>query len=81
VSFNSASSDSSNAKRASEGSIRGIAKRHHGRESVETSAKEDEDEPAALLDLREVDDGKAERRDAAEAHVANEGAAIHGHLH
>ena len=31
--------------------------------------------------LREVDDGKAEGRDAAETHRSHEVAAIHGHLH
>ena len=54
---------------------------HDRGETVESSAQQHEDEPSAMLRLREVDDGKSEGGDAAEAHVSNEGAAIHGHLH
>ena len=68
-------------ERAAQRSIRRIAVRHDRGKPVESAAQQHEHEPAAVLRLREIDDRKSEGRDAAEAHVADEGAAIHGHLH
>ena len=68
-------------KRASQRAVRRIAVRHDRGEAVEAAAQQDEHEPAARLHLREMHDGKSERGDAAEAHVADEGSAVHGHLH
>src|SRR5688500_5071045 len=67
--------------RSSERLIRRIAIRDDGGEAVEAAAQKDEDEPAGLPHLREADERRAERREAAEAHVSDESPAVHGHLH
>jgi hypothetical protein len=68
-------------ERAAQRGIRRIAVRNDRRKAVEAAAQQHEYEPAPVPDLREIDNGRPERRDAAEAHVRHETAAIHFHLH
>jgi len=68
-------------KLAAQRSIRRIAVRHHGGQPVEAAAQQHEHEPPRRGHLREIDDRKSERGDAAGAHVAEERTAMHGHLH
>src|SRR5688572_19876638 len=68
-------------ERTTQRAVRRVAVRHDGGETIEAAPQEHEDETPALLHLGEVDDREPERRDAAEAHVSDEAAAIHGYLH
>ena len=68
-------------ERAAQRAVVGVAVRHERREAVEAAAQQDEHEPPALGDLREVDDRQAEGGDAAVAHGSDEVAALHHYLH